>query len=142
MSRRRDDYERSRWLRFRKWVDKGADLLADGIEIQVPDQDAVLPMEAYTEQEFRQTREKQETADITGQLDLVEKIVAIERKTKQDVEELFGEGTCRKVFGEILPSMDLFVEFFGSILPFFEEYKKERMRKMGKYGADRTGSSI
>lgn len=86
--------------------------------------------------------EKQETADITGQLDLVEKIVAIERKTKQDVEELFGEGTCRKVFGEILPSMDLFVEFFGSILPFFEEYKKERMRKMGKYGADRTGSSI
>lgn len=86
--------------------------------------------------------EKQETADITGQLDLVEKIVAIERKTKQDVEDLFGEGTCRKVFGEILPSMDLFVEFFGSILPFFEEYKKERMRKMGKYGADRTGSSI
>ena len=68
MSRRRDDYERSRWLRFRKWVDKGADLLADGIEIQVPDQDAVLPMEAYTEQEFRQTREKQETAEDKGSL--------------------------------------------------------------------------
>ena len=63
MSRRRDDYERSRWLRFRKWVDKWADLLADGIEIQVPDQDAVLPMEAYTEQEFRQTREKQGTEE-------------------------------------------------------------------------------
>lgn len=86
--------------------------------------------------------EEQEASDITGRLDLVEKVVGMEQKTKRDVEDLFGEGTCRKVFGEILPSMDLFVEFFGSILPFFEEYKKERMRKMGKYGADRTGSSV
>lgn len=72
----------------------------------------------------------------------VEKVVAVEKETKREVDELFGDGTCRKVFGDILPSMDLFVEFFGSLLPFFEEYKQDRMRRMGKYGAERTGSSL
>ena len=72
----------------------------------------------------------------------MEKFVAVEKETKREVDELFGDGTCRKVFGDILPSMDLFVEFFGSLLPFFEEYKQDRMRRMGKYGAERTGSSL
>lgn len=79
---------------------------------------------------------------ITGKIEAVEKVVAVEKETKREVDELFGDGTCRKVFGDILPSMDLFVEFFGSLLPFFEEYKQDRMRRMGKYGAERTGSSL
>lgn len=92
----------------------------------------------------RQAKEigESEPEDITGQIDAVEKIIAIEKDTKRKVEELFGEGTCHKVFGDVLPSMDLFVEFFGSLVPFFEEYKKERIGKMGKYGANRTGSSL
>lgn len=35
MSRIRDDYEHSRWLKFRKWVDGDTDPLADGMEIKV-----------------------------------------------------------------------------------------------------------
>lgn len=80
--------------------------------------------------------------DIAGTLSSVEKVVEIEKETKRKVDELFGEGTCRKVFGSILPSVDLFVEFFGAILPFFEEYKHSRAEKLKKYGAQRTGSSL
>lgn len=72
----------------------------------------------------------------------VEKIVEMEKDVKRKVDELFGAETCRKVFGDILPSMDLFVEFFGSIVPFLEEYKQARLAKMNKYGADRTGSAV
>lgn len=36
MSRRKDNYEHSRWLKFRKWVDGEIDPLANGMEIRVP----------------------------------------------------------------------------------------------------------
>ncbi len=36
MSRRKDNYETSRWLKFRRWVDGEIDPLADGMEIKVP----------------------------------------------------------------------------------------------------------
>lgn len=36
MSRLRDDYENSRWRRFRKWVDGEIDPLASGMEIIIP----------------------------------------------------------------------------------------------------------
>ena len=36
MSRRRDDYENSRWMKFRKWVDGEIDPLDHGMEIKIP----------------------------------------------------------------------------------------------------------
>ena len=40
MSRRKDNYDSSRWLKFKKWVDGEVDLLAEGMEAQVPDEKA------------------------------------------------------------------------------------------------------
>ena len=40
MSRRKDNYETSRWLKFKKWVDGEIDPLADGMEIRVPEAEA------------------------------------------------------------------------------------------------------
>ena len=36
MSRQRDDYENSRWRKFRSWIDGEVDPLASGIMIQPP----------------------------------------------------------------------------------------------------------
>lgn len=80
--------------------------------------------------------------DIAGSVATMEQIVSLEEDTRQKVDVLFGANTCRKVFGDKLPSMDLFVEFFGSLVPFLEEYKAERMKRMDKYDAGRTGSAL
>lgn len=58
----------------------------------------------------------------------------------EQTERLFGDGTCRKVFGEIRPGVTLFMEFFNAIIPFIEEYQQERDSRLNKYGAGRTGS--
>ncbi len=50
MSRKKDNYEGSRWLKFRKWVDGETDLLLDTMAIQVPEQSAE---ESGTEQMSR-----------------------------------------------------------------------------------------
>lgn len=57
-----------------------------------------------------------------------------------EVDTLFGPDTCRKVFGDIVPGIELFDDFFTQLTPFFEEYGKERAAKLSKYSAARTGN--
>lgn len=60
---------------------------------------------------------------------------------KDRVDGLFGEGTCRKVFGDIVPSVDLYVDFINQLAPYFEKYSKERQKKlMQKYNPKRKGN--
>lgn len=57
------------------------------------------------------------------------------------VDEVFGEGTCRKVYGNILPSVEMHLQFFDALRPYFEEEAKRRQRKMNKYSARRMGNA-
>ena len=41
MSRRKDNYENSKWLKFKRWVDGEIDPLACGIETETPDWEGV-----------------------------------------------------------------------------------------------------
>lgn len=57
-----------------------------------------------------------------------------------EVDALFGPDTCKKVFGEIVPDIELFDEFFTQLRPYIEEFGKERAQRLSKYSAARTGN--
>lgn len=57
-----------------------------------------------------------------------------------EIERFFGPGTCKKVFGDIVPGIELYDDFFQQLMPYFEEFSKERAEKMKKYSANRTGN--
>lgn len=57
------------------------------------------------------------------------------------VDEVFGAGTCRKVYGDILPSVEMHLQFFEALRPYFEEEGKRRQQKMNKYSARRMGNA-
>ena len=57
------------------------------------------------------------------------------------VDKVFGEGTCRKVYGDILPSWEMHVQFFDALRPYFEEEAERRQAKMNKYSARRMGNA-
>ena len=57
------------------------------------------------------------------------------------VDEVFGEGTCRKVYGDILPSIEMHMQLFDELRPYFEEEAKRRHEKMNRYSARRTGDA-
>lgn len=57
-----------------------------------------------------------------------------------ETDALLGENTCQKVFGNIVPGIELFDEFFAQLIPFFEDYARERAEKLSKYSADRIGN--
>lgn len=56
------------------------------------------------------------------------------------IDEVFGEGTCRKVYGDILPSVEMHMQFFDALRPYFEEEAQRRQAKMNKYSARRMGN--
>lgn len=61
---------------------------------------------------------------------------------KASIDDIFGDGTCKKVFGDIVPPFEMYIEFIEAIIPYFEAYNKERVQRLAKYSANRVGSSI
>ena len=61
-------------------------------------------------------------------------------RIRAEVDTLFGEYTCQKVFGDITPSFELFFDFFEQLLPYLEEFAKEKAQRMRRYSAARTGN--
>lgn len=57
-----------------------------------------------------------------------------------EVDKFFGPGTCKKVFGDIVPGIELYDDFFRQLMPYFEQFGKERAQKMSKYSAARMGN--
>ena len=57
-----------------------------------------------------------------------------------EVDNLFGAGTCQKVFGDITPSFELYYDFFEQLTPYLQEFAKEKTQRMSKYSAARTGN--
>lgn len=70
---------------------------------------------------------------------------ALWRKVHEDimaeVDKFFGAGTCKKVFGDIVPGVELYDDFFSQLMPYFEEAGKERAQRMSKYSAARMGNA-
>ena len=58
-----------------------------------------------------------------------------------DIDALFGENACKKVFGNIIPNPYLIAEFFDQLTPFARQYMDERQKKIdAKYNRNRKGS--
>lgn len=59
---------------------------------------------------------------------------------KEKIDQLLGKDTCRKVYGDILPSIEMHIDLLNQLTPYFEEYSRTRREKMNKYNAGRTGN--
>ena len=57
-----------------------------------------------------------------------------------EIDGFFGPDTCKKVFGDIVPGIELYEDFFSQLTPYFEQAGKERAQRMSKYSANRTGN--
>jgi len=65
----------------------------------------------------------------------------IHEKLRAEIDAIFGPETCRKVFGDIVPSIELYAAFFEALTPYFEKYGRERQKQMAaKYNAGRKGN--
>lgn len=71
----------------------------------------------------------------------LQKIIGYTEELMRDIDELFGEGCCRKVFGDVVPSFYLIADFFDQMTPIAEQYMNERRKMISqKYSNTRKGA--
>lgn len=72
--------------------------------------------------------------------ELIKTVVDKMKEVTVEVDNLFGEGACEKIFGkDVIPAPYALMEFFEQITPIIEKYTKAREDKiLQKYGK-RTG---
>lgn len=59
----------------------------------------------------------------------------------QEIDTLFGADCCKKVFGDIVPSPYVVMDFFDKIVPIIGKYANERQDRIAqKYNRNRQGS--
>ena len=72
-----------------------------------------------------------------------EQLAIVSEKTKDimsDIDNLFGAGSCEKVFGDIVPSAYALADFFDQLIPIFEEFASEKQKSIAaKYNRTRKG---
>lgn len=87
---------------------------------------------------IQKDREKFNESDVEQQL---EYYAALHRELMQEVDGMFGEDTCRKVFGDITPNISLISDFFEQLFPIMEKYSLVNNRAFsGKYSPGRKGN--
>lgn len=73
-----------------------------------------------------------------------EKLSFVKEKMKEivrQIDQLFGQDTCKKVFGDIIPSGYAVADFFEQLVPIISEYSDARQKKIAeKYNRSRKGS--
>lgn len=63
------------------------------------------------------------------------------RDIMHDIDDLFHDEACRKVFGTgVVADEEMIIEFFEKLSPFLKQYAQEKAEKMSKYSPNRTGS--
>lgn len=80
----------------------------------------------------------------SGSMDLLRAVSSLNREVHasiaSEIDGFFGADTCKKVFGDIVPGIDLVDDFFQQLMPYFRQYGQERAQRMSKYSAARTGN--
>lgn len=72
--------------------------------------------------------------------EIAKKRVELCTKTCDQIDTLFGEGSCRKIFGDIIPNEDAITSFTEQLVPCIEKFMNERGERINsKYNRKRKG---
>ncbi|RGE56186.1 MULTISPECIES: DUF6673 family protein [Eisenbergiella] len=85
-------------------------------------------------------------ADTLEDMEVVREVMRKRTQTYQEccqrLDVLFGEGCCRKVFGNVVPDDLLIMDFLEQLTPVIEELGKERNKNLSlKYNRSRKGAA-
>lgn len=87
-----------------------------------------------TQKDMEEHKDKEEREQLSI---MIEKT----RDIMDEIDGMFGAGACAKVFGDIVPSVYLIVDFFDQLIPIVTAYADDRQKQIeSKYNRYRKGS--
>nr|DAP48745.1 MAG TPA: hypothetical protein [Bacteriophage sp.] len=84
------------------------------------DEISTMPADSTQEQVAKSLAASKLNAEICGRL-------------REKIDSAFHDTVCRKVFGDIEPTLDAFAEFFFQLTPIIRAAQQERNEKLRKY---------
>lgn len=103
-------------------------------------QDKVQAMSAQMSTEEAEAREKYKDNPSEQNKAVADVSLKFHKQLKGDIDAVFGEDTCRKVFGDIVPWAYMYKDFFDQLAPYFEQFAKDSLKRVSKYNPARTGN--
>lgn len=97
---------------------------------------------AQKAKELSEKHKDKPSNDVDAIVDSVQLYSGMCKDTCAELDKLFGEGCCRKVFAGVQnPSVELIGDFFEQITPLLNQYAKERNQKIDlMYNRNRKGA--
>nr|DAH96577.1 MAG TPA: tail assembly chaperone protein [Caudoviricetes sp.] len=94
---------------------------------------------ARFDEDFK-ARHAGDTDDTEAVIEAIHKRTEAFRETCKQIDNVFGEGCCKKVFGNIIPDELPLMDFFDQMTPVMQRMAAERGEKLKtKYSRDRKG---
>ena len=94
---------------------------------------------ARFDEDFK-ARHAGDTDDTEAVIEAIHKRTEVFRETCKQIDDVFGEGCCRKVFGDIIPDELPLMDFFDQMTPVMQRMAMERGEKLKtKYSRNRKG---
>lgn len=128
--------------------------LCSGIEVKVNNKGETIILNVEDQQfaeNFYQLVEMMEQTEAHMNSDAVKamsehgqlkEMIQETRKIMAEIDRIFGENACKKVFGDIVPNMYLIADFFHKIEPIANKYMSKRREEINsRYNRDRKGGT-
>lgn len=92
--------------------------------------------------ELSEKHKDEEENSVDAIIDSVKLYSELCQYTCTELDKLFGEGSCKKIFvGNSIPGIELIMDFFKQITPFLQKYAQERNQRINLiYNRNRKGA--
>lgn len=114
----------------------------DTITINTEDQSLVDKFYGMMER-LQEIKEEMEAPEMEkkGEREILKIMIERTKEIMKEIDNIFGEDSCKKIFGDIVPSAYLIVEFFDQMTPIVEKHMKERRKEIeNRYSRRRKGA--
>lgn len=128
--------------------------LCSGIQVKVNDEGETITLNVEDQQftesfyqliemmEQTESHMNSEAVKAMSEHEQLKEMIRETRKIMAEIDRIFGENACRKVFGDIVPNMYLIADFFHKIEPIAKKYMSKRQEEIhSRYNRDRKGGA-
>lgn len=139
---------------FERMVDMHKISINKGIEIEVNDKHDILTVNVEDQnfiskyydmiEKFDDIKKSMERTALKeqGGREQLQHLIAGTKEIMKEIDVVFGEESCKKIFGDIVPNPYLIADFFEQMGPIIKEYTDERKKIIQtKYSRSRKGGT-
>jgi len=124
-------------------VSRGIEINVNDAEetICIPVEDQNLTVKFFGLVEMLENIEKEAGKADRESIDGVKHMIELTKELMAEIDNMFGQESCRKIFGDIVPGPYALADFFEQVTPIIEDHMDKRQKEIAqKYNRRKKGA--